>query len=579
VKKFVTFLAGIGFCLQTHAIAADNKVDNKPLIVFVAKKIITMEPSMPKATAVAIADGKIVSVGNVKSMQNWMKIRGAKIDTTFKDKVLMPGFIDAHVHPSLPAILTQFPFLAPDDWALPTGVYPGAKTHKAYVEKLKAYVKNHKGTDIPFITWGYHQLWHGKIYKPQLNKLFPNTPVMLWHRSFHEIIANDAALTMLGIGKEQVKGKKDIDWKNGHFKENGLIFLLPKMKFLFAPARYEKGMRNFIEMMHQSGVTTAMDMGTGIFGDPVGETRLIHKVMDGDKAPARIILTPIITDFLARKVSITDALKEIKKWNQINTNRVMFDGHFKIMMDGAIYSGLSQYNFPGYMDGHQGQWLAPLATTYKWAKAFWNNGYQLHAHTNGDKSAQALITIIRKLQAQKPRFDHRATLEHFAYATNSQVKQMKQLGMVVSANPYYQYILSDIYGAKWLGNDRAKNMVPLNAVVKANIPFALHSDCPMAPLSPLTLAQAAVNRDTINGNKTNQREKISIEQALKAITIDAAWIMRWEDKIGSIRAGKKADFVILEQDPYDVPAQKLKDIPIWGVVFEGKIAPVKKSNP
>lgn len=560
---------------------AQQPVETGPLTVFVAKKIITMEPAMPAATAVAVADGRIVSVGTLESLQGWIDERGATIDRTLEDKILMPGFIDPHVHPSLPAVLTQFPFLAPDDWSLPTGKFPGVKTQEAYVERLKElvaayYADPEHDPEIPFITWGYHQLWHGDLYRNELNELFPDKPVMLWQRSFHELIGNDAAFGLLGITESDVEGQHEVDWENGHFWENGAQVLLTKMPFLFYPDRYGKGMENFLEMMHQSGVTTALDMGIGIFGDPVGETALIRKVAEDNEAPARIILTPIITDFLARGVSIPDALKQVDEWREGNTRRVMYDRRFKIMMDGAIYSGASQIGSPGYLDGHQGVWMAPLETTTEWAQAFWDEGYQIHAHTNGDKSAAAMIDILRRLLDEKPRTDHRFSLEHFAYTTEDQNRQLQALGAVVSANPYYQYILSDIYSEEWLGPDRGRQMVRLGSLERLGLPFALHSDAPMGPLDPLMLAWTAVNRVTINGNQNAPEERISVDAALRAITINAAWIMGWEDEIGSIRAGKKADFAILEQDPYQVEPMALKDVPVWGTVFEGKVFPVEQ---
>ena len=247
---------------------------------------------------------------------------------------------------------------------------------------------------------------------------------------------------------------------------------------------------------------------------------------------------------------------------------------FKLMMDGAIFSGLSQMGPPGYIDGHNGQWMAPLEVTSEWAHAFWQAGYKLHAHTNGDKSASAFIDLLRDLQATRARPDHRFTLEHFAYSTEDQSRQLKALGAVVSANPYYHYILSDIYSAQWLGPDRGSQMVRLGSLERHGVPFALHSDSPMAPLSPLTLAYNASNRITINGHQTGARERISLDAALRAITIDAAWVMGWEDEIGSVRAGKRADFTVLESDPYQVGASGLRDIAIWGTVFEGELFPL-----
>ena len=544
------------------------------MIVYTAKKIITMEPALPEATAVAVADGRIVAVGSLDSMRPWMDARESRIDRSLEDKILMPGLIDPHVHPSLPAVLTQFPFLAPDDWSLPTGEFPGATNPQDYETSLRALVAAHDNPAVPFIAWGYHPLWHGTIYRQQLNEWFPDTPVMLWHRSFHELIGNDAALKMLGITEADTKGNHESDWEKGHFWENGLKAIVPKMPFLFDPQRFGQGMSNFLQMLNRGGVTTALDMGTGIFGNPAGEIAMVRQAAESSNAPSRIIMTPIITDFLARGKTPAEAMVEIDEWRQDNSRRVLVENHFKLMMDGAIFSGLSQMGPPGYLDGHQGQWMAPLDVTAEWARAFWLAGYQLHAHTNGDKSAAAFIDMLRTLQNEQPRPDHRFTLEHFAYSTEDQTRQLKALGAVVSANPYYHYILSDVYSDKWLGPDRGNQMVRLGSLQRHGVPFALHSDSPMAPLSPLTLAYNATNRVTINGNQTGAEERISLDVALRAITIDAAWIVGWENEIGSIRAGKRADFAVLGSDPYEVGAEGLRDIKVWGTVFEGEVHPV-----
>jgi len=180
----------------------------------------------------------------------------------------------------------------------------------------------------------------------------------------------------------------------------------------------------------------------------------------------------------------------------------------------------------------------------------------------------------QRLHERKPRFGHRTTLEHFASTSEDQCRRMAELGMLVSANPYYHHILSDVFSAQWLGNDRGSQMVRLGTLERLGIPFALHSDCPMAPLSPLTLAWAACNRVTINGNLRCPEEKVSLHAALRAITIDAAWIMCKENEIGSIRAGKIADFAVLADDPYDVGAEGLRDNTVKGVVFEGEPHPL-----
>ena len=547
----------------THGIQAET-------VVYSAKLIRTMEPALPEATAVAVEDGKVLAVGSLGSLSPLIAARCARIDRQFEDKVMTPGFIDPHVHPTVPAVLTQFPFLAPDDWYLPTGDFPGATTPEGYRSALQNLVAQHDDASVPFVAFGYHPLWHGEVWRDDLNAWFGDTPVMLWHRSFHELIGNDAAWELLGVTKDDADAiPHGASWERGHFYELGLRAVFPRMGFLFEPARYMKGMQNFLSMMHESGVTTAADMGTGIFGNPVAEIQAVKAAVASDPVGVRVLLTPIITDFITRQKSAEQALAEVREWQTMNDDQVTVGNHFKLMIDGAIFSGLSQMGSPGYLDGHTGVWMVDVPTLETFAKTFWDAGFQIHAHSNGDAATARFIDLLDYLLRESPRVDHRMTLEHFAYSTEDQNRKLAALGAAVSANPYYHYILSEMYSSEWLGPDRGPQMVRLGSLEAKGVPVGLHSDSPMAPLSPLTLMWTAVARENISGEKTGQGEVMSRYGALKAITIDAAWILGLEDSIGSIRAGKAADFTVLSADPMTVPLEQLRSIEVIGTVFAG----------
>jgi predicted amidohydrolase YtcJ len=559
----ITIMVALALLSLTHGIQAET-------VVYSAKLIRTMEPALPEATAVAVEDGKVLAVGSLDSLSPLIAARCARIDRQFEDKVMTPGFIDPHVHPTVPAVLTQFPFLAPDDWYLPTGDFPGATTPEGYRSALQNLVAQHDDASVPFVAFGYHPLWHGEVWRDDLNAWFGDTPVMLWHRSFHELIGNDAAWELLGVTKDDADAiPHGASWERGHFYELGLRAVFPRMGFLFEPARYMKGMQNFLSMMHESGVTTAADMGTGIFGNPVAEIQAVKAAVASDPVGVRVLLTPIITDFITRQKSAEQALAEVREWQTMNDDQVTVGNHFKLMIDGAIFSGLSQMGSPGYLDGHTGVWMVDVPTLETFAKTFWDAGFQIHAHSNGDAATARFIDLLDYLLRESPRVDHRMTLEHFAYSTEDQNRKLAALGAAVSANPYYHYILSEMYSSEWLGPDRGPQMVRLGSLEAKGVPVGLHSDSPMAPLSPLTLMWTAVARENISGEKTGQGEVMSRYGALKAITIDAAWILGLEDSIGSIRAGKAADFTVLSADPMTVPLEQLRSIEVIGTVFAG----------
>jgi predicted amidohydrolase YtcJ len=176
---------------------------------------------------------------------------------------------------------------------------------------------------------------------------------------------------------------------------------------------------------------------------------------------------------------------------------------------------------------------------------------------------------------ESPKYDHRSVLVHFACSTEDQVARIARLGAVVSGNPYYVTALADRYGKEGLDAERSDQMVRLGSLTRHGVLVSLHSDLPMSPARPLFLAWCAVNRLTSSGRIAAQDQRLSVEQALRAITIDAAHSWRMETEMGSIAPGKVANFTILEEDPLTVDPMKLKDISIWGTIYEGTVFPVR----
>lgn len=256
---------------------------------------------------------------------------------------------------------------------------------------------------------------------------------------------------------------------------------------------------------------------------------------------------------------------------------MFFPRQIKLFADGAIISQLMQMK-DGYLDGHKGEWIIPPDELARRARLYWNAGYQIHTHVNGDLGLEKLLDILEALNRERPRADHRCVVVHFANSTEEQVARIARLGAIVSANPYYTTGFADKYSTVGLGPARADQMVRAKSVTDRGISLSYHSDLPMAPSDPLYLAWCGVNRTTPSGRVAAPEQRISVEQALRAVTIDAAYSWRKEDQLGSIAPGKIANFTVLEADPYAVPPAALKDIPVWGTVFEGQVFPVPQAH-
>jgi hypothetical protein len=265
-----------------------------------------------------------------------------------------------------------------------------------------------------------------------------------------------------------------------------------------------------------------------------------------------------------------DFMETLSENQAYNTNNVHFlPKQVKLFADGAIYSQLMQMK-DGYTDGHHGEWMTPLQLFSEQVSLYWKNGYKIHVHANGDLGQQMVIDNVAKMQAMSPRVDHRFTLHHMGYFTKEMTAQMAKLGMEASVNPYYLWALADKYAEYGLDKQRAENLVALKLLVDDNIPFSFHSDFSMAPVEPLTLAWAAVNRVSSQGNFLSQNQRIKTYDALKAITIDAARSLNLEKEIGSLVIGKVANFTILAENPMTIDSMKLRDIAVEGVVYKGK---------
>jgi hypothetical protein len=256
------------------------------------------------------------------------------------------------------------------------------------------------------------------------------------------------------------------------------------------------------------------------------------------------------------------------------------DKQVKLFADGAIISQLMQMKSP-YLDRngqpdphHHGEWMMEPDDLRKVFDAYWDAEWQPHIHVNGDHGLEVVLDILADAQQRFPRVDHRTVIVHFANSTEAQVKRIAELGAIVSANPYYPVGFADKYSEWGLGPDRADVMVRAASVLKNNIPLSFHSDLPMCPSDPMMMASYAVNRVTPSGRVAGPEQRISVHDALRAVTIEAAYSWQREHELGSIEAGKIANFTVLDGDPYDVDPTRLARVPIVATVFEGTPFPI-----
>ena len=556
-----------GVVVRTHSVAAMD------LTVFIAQQIHTMNPSLPHATAVVVANGMIIEVGTRESVQPWLDSHPHRIDETFADKVLLPGFIDPHLHPSMAALLMPMHFITALPWRLPDRTVAAVQGHQEYLDRLAEIEASISDPGEPLMTWGYHNLWHGELHRHMLNAISPTRPIVVWQRSFHEIFMNDAAIAYVGLDEARLEAHPQVDVAAGRFFESGQMMAAGQMTgYLTETARFAHGLEITKQAIHAGGHTTIGDL-TGSYFDTDDEWDSLCAVLDTDDTPFRVQMIPMGT----RKMGgpgHTAALAHVQQRAERSTEKLFYRKHVKLFADGGFFAQAMQVQPPGFIDGHHGEWMFAPEQVEELARIYWNDGYQIHVHCTGDMGVQLAIDVLEKLQWERPRFDHRFTIEHFGLSTPEQVQKLAALGAIVSANIYYVHELGEKYWAESVGHERASQMARLGTLARHGVITALHSDFTMAPAEPLVSAWVAVNRIGEQGAVLGPEERISVHQAMKAITIDAAFVLGMEHEIGSIRSGKKADFTVLKSDPYEVDPASLNNIAIWGTVFEGQLFPL-----
>lgn len=544
--------------------------------VFTAREIITLDPARPSAEALAVVNGRILWVGSLDEVRRVLGEQPHTVDRRFAGQVIVPGFVAQHDHPVLAALTMSSEILSIEDWALPGGTVPAVKDKQDFMKRLAQAVNSRPDPDEPVLTWGYHPAFFGPLTRGELDTISAKRPIIVWGRSCHEMFLNSATMARGGITEKVYGGftasaKEQSNLANGHFWEQGLFAILPHIASMVAsPERLKAGLELSRDYMHAKGITIGNEPG-GIMAKPVQDG--VNAVFSSTDMPFRwsfMVDGKSMVVAYANDEQVIAESEKLASWYGGMTS--LAPKQAKLFADGAIYSQLMQVREP-YLDGHKGEWMMDQDVFARAFRIYWDAGYQLHIHVNGDAGLNRVLDTLEANLRRNPRFDHRTVLVHFAVSGPDQVARIKALGAIVSGNPYYVAALADQYGKVGLGPERADEMVRLGDLSRAGISWSLHSDMPMAPADPLFLMWCAVNRLTGTGRVAGPSQRVSAEQALRGVTIEAAYSLRLESEIGTISPGKRANLTILSDNPLSADPMKIRDISVWGTVMEGRVLP------
>jgi len=536
--------------------------------IYSAKKIITMNPTRPTVSHVAVRDGRIVGAGSLTELAGFGDYT---LDERFTDKVLMPGLVEGHCH-TVEGKWWRYVYCGFHDRMDPHGkVWSGLASIDQVIERLMEQEVTLVDPAEPLTGWAIDPIYYSdrKITRQQLDRVSTTRPIGIMHASGHIMSVNSKALEMAdylrtgiehegvplgddGLPTGELKGPdvmRPVGQKAG-FSDNMLEF-------------DEPGLIDFARLCVRAGVTTATDLAAELSEATVD---MGIRVTDADNFPVRIMSLRF-----HHGVTPNELIEHVKILREQSTDRFRL-GKIKVVADGSIQGFSARMNWPGYFNGApNGLWyIAPeqMLAIYEMALEF---DIQVHTHTNGDEATDLVLETLEAALKKHPTNHHRFTIQHGQLINGAQYRRLAKLNMCVNHFANHHFYWGDEHYNLTVGPERAERMNACRTALDNGVPLAIHSDAPITPLSPLFTAWCAVNRITSSGRVQGEHEKITVDEALYAITLGAAYTLDLDREIGSIEAGKHADFAVLEDDPTAVAADKLKDVSVWGTVQAGRV--------
>jgi len=518
-------------------------------LIFYNANIHTMNEKKPKAQAIAIKNNKVAAVGSNVEILKLKTSRTRVMD--LKDKTVLPGFVDCHVHM----------------WSYARTLEQIGLRDVVSIKQLQQKLEQ-AAARKPLNAWvvarGFDQEKFREKRVPNrfdLDRAVPDHPVLITRVCGHLSVANSKALELANITKHTklVKsGKIDRDPKTG--EPTGVLFenaiaLVARV----VPKRDEKELLRIYSQACKKATEKGLTDVHCII-ENLTDARLIKELRSQNRLKIRIhIIVPMeyFDDLVESGISthLTDARTKI--------------GCIKIYMDGSLGAHTAALCEP-YADDKTTKGILTYSPDKleKLLEKVHETGFQLAIHAIGDRAIETVLDSFEKVLRENPKKNHRHRVEHASVLNEKLIQRMQKLGVIASVQPHF--VFSDFWATERLGKRRARWAYPFKSLISSGIVVCAGSDCPIEPIDPLLGAWAAVAR------KTFPQEKLSVDEAIRMYTINAAFASHEETIKGTVEPGKLADLTVLSQDPYDIKPDSIRNINVEMTIIDGEIVYTRK---
>ncbi len=515
-------------------------------------KIIPITRSEPEA--VLISDGKIKKTGKLADVRAMASSSTEEID--LQGKCMMPSFIDSHSHMIMNGQMSVFADLT------------ACSSFEQIITVLKEYIASHSVSDREVVIgYGYdHNFLKEKRHPDRfvLDKVSQEIPVLLIHISAHMACANSMSLKLSGIDENTKNPPGGLIGKsgegsepNGYLEEAALALVQKAIKRRF-PYHADKIAEGMQDDYIKRGITTIQEGAA-----TETELKLLKWMADTHQLKADVVAYPLITTQGA------ELIKRYSDFDRSYRNHLKIGG-YKLILDGSPQGRTAWMSEP-YLEGEKDYCGYPYledAVVEKYVMQAIKEERQLLVHCNGDAASEQFLRIYEKCMAEN-KVDLRPVMVHCQTVREDQIDRMARIPMIASVFIGHVWYWGDIH-LRNFGKYRGEHISPVKDAVERGVIVNFHQDAPVTKPDMLQSVWCAVNRISRGGKTIGRQQKISVGDALKAITYNAAYQYFEEDIKGSIEEGKNADFVLLDRSPLEVSPLEIKDIEVLETIKEGE---------
>lgn len=539
-------------------------------LIIKASSIITMDPTNPRAEAVAVdtAAGTIAAVGSLADLQATNSAASVK---DLGDTVLMPGLIDPHSHPALSGLSTQ----SPAYWIAPYVGYPTYSDVTAYFTKLNA----EQPAGVPLLFNGLDRTLQSapELTNADLDTYFPDRPVIVMDNSGHEAYFNTALIKLLGWADNKPPadpagsryGRNEDGTSNGRAYEVGAMFAAAAPVLATVAAHPLMPVAEWYKLMASNGITATSE-----------------HTFQGNHLKAYIAMA--MTPDNPLRISLYHMSIEADCTEPVTTpipeNRLKKQG-IKLWADGSPWNGTIASSFP-YLDNDVTRNASiPIGPGGEAAMNYTRaqldeildkvvpSGYQMAFHCNGDAGMDVVMDAyehaLNKFNLMGT--DHRWRIEHMGGCRGDQFKRAASLGISLSMSPFQFIYWGDLLDGELFPSEIGSQWMAYGDAFRSGAVVSFHNDGSVSPPIPLLNWQSTTTRQTASGKVHGANQAVSLDDAIKAHTVNAAFHLGREHEIGSIEVGKLADFAELSSDPYQADLHKLTEqVKVLGTWVGGK---------